>query len=513
MIRESEPQTLAAVDLGSNSFHMVVARILAGQPSMIDKLREQVQLASGLDSEMMLGKRARKRALACLERFGQRIRDLDQACVRAVATNTLRVARNARTFLADAEAALGHPIEIVSGREEARLIYLGVSHGLPGIDEDRLVVDIGGGSTECILGHGFDTVTARSIPIGCVSYTRRFFDDGRLRASRFEKAITAARLKLRDYEENFAGAQWQSAFGSSGTIRSVGRVLELCRGDTSITPKGLDWLTEQLVDAGHVDRIDLDGLKPERAPVIAGGIAVLRAILDSFGVQELGVAGGAMREGVIYDLLGRLQHEDVRDRTIHLFQERFHVDKAQAQRVEESAVEFLRAVEGPWKLEGSEPVRFLGWAARLHEIGLAVSFDQYTRHGAYLIENTDMPGFSRDDQTLLALLIRSHRGKLRRSHFKRMPARTRRTAIRLTTLLRIAVRLHRHRSSEPRPEIKFRPFAHRLVMEFPKGWLGDHPMTRVDIEKEAVRLAPLGFQLEVRDRSSSGKKSASRRAK
>jgi exopolyphosphatase/guanosine-5'-triphosphate,3'-diphosphate pyrophosphatase len=219
-----------------------------------------------------------------------------------------------------------------------------------------------------------------------------------------------------------------------------------------------------------------------------------------------------MREGVIYDLLGRLQHEDVRDRTIHLFQERFHVDTAQARRVEETATDFLASLAAPWKLDGPEPIRFLAWAARLHEIGLAVSFDEYTRHGAYLIENTDMPGFSRDDQVLLALLIRSHRGKLRRSHFKRMPGRTRRMAIRLTVLLRIAVRLHRHRSAEPRPAITFRPYAHRLVMEFPQGWLDAHAMTRLDLEKEAVRLAPLGFQLEVRDQTPAPGKRSTRQA-
>jgi len=499
VIRESEPQTLAAIDLGSNSFHMVVARILAGQPSMIDKLREQVQLASGLDREMMLRKGARKRALACLERFGQRIREIDPDCVRAVATNTLRVARNARTFLAEAEAALGHPIEVVSGREEARLIYLGVAHSLPGVDEDRIVVDIGGGSTECILGRGFEPRVARSIPMGCVSYTRRFFEDGRLRPARFEKAVTAARLKLRDNEELFAGDRWQTAVGSSGTIRAVGQVLDACRGDALITPDGLDWLTKQMIEAGHVDDFALDGLKPERAPILAGGVAVLHALFESFDIKQLAVSHGAMREGVIYDLLGRLQHEDVRDRTIRLFQERFHVDIDQARRVEDTAAHFLTSVAESWKLDGPEAMRFLGWAARLHEIGLAVSFDQYTHHGAYLIENTDMPGFSRDDQALLALLIRSHRGKLRRSHFKRMPGRTRRAAIRLTALLRIAFRLHRHRSAKPRPAITFRPFRHRLVMEFPTGWLERHPMTRLDLEKEALRLAPLGFQLEAVD--------------
>ena len=500
MIRETDTRTLAAIDLGSNSFHMVVARTIAGQPSMIDKIREQVQLASGLDAENCLRRGARRRALACLERFGQRIRDLDPDSVRAVGTNTLRVARNARTFLAEAEAALGHPIEIVSGREEARLIYLGVSHSLAATEEDRLVVDIGGGSTECILGRGFEPREVRSIPMGCVSYTRRFFEDGRMKRGAFDHARTAARLKLRDLEEQFGSDNWTSAVGSSGTIRAVGQVLTDALGATAITPDGLDWLRSHLIDARHTGDISLAGLSAERAPVFAGGVAVLSAVLEAFGIEQLAVSPGAMREGVIYDLLGRLQHEDVRDRTIRVFQDRFHVDSAQAERVEQTALRFLSSVASAWKLRGSKPKRFLSWAARLHEIGLAVSFDQYSRHGAYLIENTDMPGFSSDDQTRLSLLIRSHRGKLRRATFKRLPPRSRRPAMRLTALLRLAVRLHRNRSPDPLPEIELSAESNTLTMRLPREWLDAQPLTRVDLEKEALRLGPLGVELEIGNR-------------
>jgi exopolyphosphatase/guanosine-5'-triphosphate,3'-diphosphate pyrophosphatase len=497
MARRKLPDTLAAIDLGSNSFHMVVARVAAGQPEIIDRLREPVQVAEGLDRELNLSKKARRRALECLERFGQRIRDLAPQGVRAVGTNTLRIAKNSRDFLEAAEAALGHTIEIVSGWEEARLIYLGVSHTLAEDDGNRLVVDIGGGSTECILGRRFETLHARSLDMGCVSYSRRFFPDGVIRGKDLDDAVMAAHLNLRGEEEVFSGRHWSTAVGSSGTIRAVEQVLVANGERAGITREGLEWLAAEIVAAGHVKRLDFEGLKAERAPVLPGGVAILAALFERFEISELAVSRGAMRDGVLFDLLGRLQHEDVRDRTIRSFQDRFHVDEGQAQRVERTALELLAQVAKPWKLDSDEAARFLSWAARLHEIGLAVSFTGYAEHGAYLISNTDMPGFSRDDQALLALLIAAHRGKPkpRRRAFETPPGRARKMATRLTTLLRLAVRLHRGRSSlEPAtPTLRLRDGI--LTLEFAKGWLAAHPMTRKDLEREAEQLAGLGVEL------------------
>jgi len=498
MIKRKVPETLAAIDLGTNSFHMVVARVSAGQPVIIDRLREQVQLGAGLDAESILVKSVQRRALKCLARFGQRIRDVAPEGVRAVGTNALRVARNAREFLEAAEQALGHEIEVVSGWEEARLIHLGVSHSLARVQGNRLVIDIGGGSTECILGRGFDTLHARSLPMGCVSYTRRFFEDGSIRRKAFEEAVLTARLELRGVAGPFREKQWTNAVGSSGTIRSVAQVLEAHRGDRAITLDGLQWLQQQLVSAGHMDALEFEGLKRERAPVFPGGVAVLTALFQGLGIDRLSVSSGALREGVMFDLLGRLQQEDVRDRTIRLFQSRFHIDVEQAARVEQTALAFLEQVADTWDLAKPRPARFLSWAARLHEIGLAVSFDQYARHGAYLIENTDMPGLSRDDQTLLAVLVGSHRGKLRRRTFKMLPGRTRAMAKRLTALLRLAVRMHRGRHAKVTPDVAFLAADRGLTLQFPRGWLAKHPLTRRDLQKETGRLQSLGIQLEAR---------------
>lgn len=494
------PETLAAIDVGSNSFHMVVARVAAGQPEIIDRLREQVQLAAGLDAELNLSKKARRRALRCLERFGQRIRDLAPHGVRAVGTNTLRVARDSREFLEAAEAALGHTIEIVSGWEEARLIYLGVSHTLAEDDGHRLVIDIGGGSTECILGRRFETLHARSLDMGCVGYSRRFFPDGTIRRRDFDDAILAAQLNLQGEEEVFSGGHWDTAVGSSGTVRAVEQVLAANGEQAGITREGLEWLIGEIVAAGHVDELDFEGLKAERAPVLPGGVAILAALFERFGIEQLAVSRGAMRDGVLFDLLGRLQHEDVRDRTIRTFQERFHVDEEQAQRVERTALALLDQVAKAWQLDADEAARFLSWAARLHEIGLAVSFAGYAEHGAYLIRNTDLPGFSRDDQALLALLVAAHRGKpkpLRRA-LEKPPAHASKLAARLTTLLRLAVRLHRGRSSEVPVAPTLRVQDRTLTLGFEKGWLAAHPMTRKDLEREVERLAGLGVKLKVK---------------
>jgi exopolyphosphatase/guanosine-5'-triphosphate,3'-diphosphate pyrophosphatase len=492
------PESLAAVDLGSNSFHMVVARAVGGEPVIVDRLREQVQLAAGLDEDKEVRPEAWQRALECLARFGQRIREFPAIGVRAVATNTLRDARNARELLETAEAALGYPIEIISGTEEARLIYLGVSHTLAEEFERRLVVDIGGGSTECILGERFEPVLVDSFEMGCVGYSRRFFEGGAITPERFDDAVLAARLELRTIERRFRGRAWSSAAGASGTIRAVEEILRANGwAKRGITAPGLDRLRERLLDAEHVDELDIPGLKKERAPVFPGGLAILVAVFEGLEIARMEAASGALREGVLFDLLGRLQHEDARDRTIALFQKRYHVDEEQAERVERTALGFLAQVAAPWQMEEEEAGPFLSWAARLHEIGLAVSYSGHHRHGAYLVANSDMAGFSRDNQNLLATLIRAHRRKIRRGMFRDLPRRQRHLAKRLAVILRLAVRFHRERSAEPRPEIRLDAGPETLRVLLPEGWLDGHPLTRTDLEAEADRVAAIGLTLSV----------------
>jgi exopolyphosphatase/guanosine-5'-triphosphate,3'-diphosphate pyrophosphatase len=494
----SSPESLAAVDLGSNSFHMVVARLVDSEPAMIDRIREQVQLRAGLDADRRLTRDARDRALACLDRFGQRLRGMPGAHVRVVGTNTLRRAKNAAEFLEEAEAALGHPIEILSGAEEARLIYLGVSHTSAAEEGSRLVVDIGGGSTECILGVKFEPRYFQSLEMGCVSFTQAFFPDGSITRKRFDEAETAARLELRRHQRKFRQKGWGSAFGASGTIRAVRDVLRANEwSEAGITPDGLKRLRRELLDAGHVDRIELDGLKGERAPVFAGGVAILTSVFSSLKLERMEVSSGALREGVLYDLMGRLRHEDVRDRTIRQFEERYRVDTRQANLVEGTALEAFDQAAAAWGLEGTEARRFLGWAARLHEIGLTVSYEKHHRHGAYLVANSDMPGFSRNDQALLSSIIASHRRRIRRGVFDGLSDRADAVARRLTLLLRLAVRFHRTRDWRHAPEFHVEASKDGLAVVCDGEWLAAHPMTRRDLEVEAEHAADLGVELRI----------------
>lgn len=493
------PHTVAAIDLGSNSFHMIVAGMRAGEPSILDRIREQVQIAAGLDDKGRLDDAAQERALGCLLRFRQRLADLRATSVRAVGTSTLRAARD-RGFLDRARDALGHPIEIISGAEEARLVYLGVAHTLADDQGSRLVVDIGGGSTECILGERFEAIEAHSMAMGCVSFSRRFFPGGVIAKDGFRQAVLATRLELRTVVRRFHDIGWTSAVGSSGTIRAVSSVLRECgwaRG--SITHAGLVELRRALVAARKADPAALPGLKPERASVFAGGVAVLTGVFESLGLEEMIWSSGALREGVLYDLLGRIRHEDVRERTLRALQERYHVDRAQAARVERTALRLLRQVDEAWDLRGERPAKFLAWAAQLHEVGLAVSYTHHHRHGAYLLENSDMPGFSTDDQRLLAALVGGHRRKPAEGVLADADDERRLAALRLTVLLRLAALLNRGRSPRPRPKVRLTARKKTLSVAFPPGWFASHPLTRVDLDEETRWLAGAGVTLETVD--------------
>lgn len=489
-------EVLAAVDLGSNSFHMLIARVVQGELHILDRMRETVRLAAGLDENKRITKEARDRALLCLQRFGQRVAELPQGSVRAVGTNTLRRAANARGFLRRAREALGHPIEVLPGREEARLIYLGVAHDISDDAGRRLVVDIGGGSTECILGERFEPLLTDSLHMGCVSFSNEFFPGGSLDRERFRAAEIGARLEMQSIERSYRAEGWDEAVGSSGTINAIAEILRLSGWEKgSVTRDGLRRLRKAMVAAGHVSRLELPGLAPDRVPVLAGGVAILTAIFDSLGVEEMRTSSFALREGLLYDLLGRIRHEDVRDRTIRRFGEVYHVDHEQSTRVERTALRLLQQVAEAWALDEELAKRFLVWAARLHEIGLAISYSGYHKHGAYLIEHSDMPGFSREDQALLATLVRLHRRKLDKALFREPPTFRTRLALRLVVLLRLSVLLNHSRRPEAVPNVRLEGEDNRLLVHFPKGWLEDHSLARADLEAETEALLAVGFEL------------------
>ncbi|CAK0768688.1 Exopolyphosphatase [Gammaproteobacteria bacterium] len=494
-------KTMAAVDLGSNSFHMIIARVVEGGLHTLDRMREMVRLGGGLDAEGNLDNASRIRAIHCLERFGQRLRGMPPGSVRAVGTNTLRQARNASAFLRQAREALGHPIEIIAGREEARLIYLGVSHSLPDTPNNRLVIDIGGGSTELIIGESFEPKHRESLVMGCVSYSLRFFSQGILSPSAMRAAETAAAQELQVIRPKYRNIGWQTAIGSSGTINAIQDILRANRwSNDGITLQGLQTLRQALLAAGNLAALNLPGLQPERVPVLPGGVAILLAIFECLDIKQLTVSDGALREGLLYDLLGRLLDEDVRDRTIRALIRRYHVDLPQARRVERTALALLAqgGRGNSYTLPADEHHHMLSWAALLHELGLTIAHSGYHRHGAYVVDNSDMPGFSRPEQQFLAALIRGHRRRLPMELFEALPEGRFEAAWRLCVLLRLAVLLHRSRSHDttlPELNIHFKPDKRSLRLSFPEGWMDCNPLTQADLNEEVMYLKAAGIKL------------------
>lgn len=489
---------MAAVDLGSNSFHMVVARASHGQLAIVDRLREMVRLASGLNAYGYLDNASQDRALACLRRFGQRLRDMHADQVRVVGTNTLRRARNSEAFLSAAEEALGHPVEVISGMEEARLIYLGVAHHVDGREGANLVVDIGGGSTELIIGEGYEPKRLESLWIGCVGLSQKHFPGGRLSRKRFDRARLDVRLELRPIAASFQRAGWSQAIGSSGTIRSAGEIAEkLGLVDGGITARAVETLIERMVSARRVDDLKLPGLGPERAPVFPGGMAILVEILRNFSIEQMSISDGALREGLLYDLLGRMRHEDARELSIRAFQRRFHVDEEQAERVEATAVTLFDMVAKSWSLNEPWYRLLLTWAARLHEVGLDISHSKYHLHGAYLLANADLPGFVRLEQQLLAALIGAHRRKLEANVLGDVPAPWQPVLFKLIVLLRLAVLLNRSRSPVVLPRFELTATKQELDLSFPRAWLAENPLTQADLIQEQTWLLESGFELRV----------------
>ncbi|HWX81431.1 MAG TPA: Ppx/GppA phosphatase family protein [Steroidobacteraceae bacterium] len=496
--RRVVPDVLAAVDLGSNSFHMVVARYSHGQLVILDRLREMVRLAAGLGDSGRLDDAATDRALRCLERFGQRLRAMRADGVRVVGTNALRRARRKRWFLERARAALGHPIEIISGLEEARLIYSGVAHTSPMSPDKRLVIDIGGGSTEAVIGQGFDPLLLESLSVGCVGLSASYFDDGRISAKRLERARTAVRLELEPIQEAYRKLGWLQAFGSSGTVRVIGDVLHSLNPEAPhITLDNLNGLAERVIAAGHVDELDLPEVDAERAPVFPAGLAILLEVVENFGIDRVRVAEGAMREGLLYDLMGRFTNEDARVRSVRAMEKRYQIDVTQAERVELTAVALLEQVESEWGLEDPLAELVLRWAARLHETGLDIAHSKYHRHSAYLLENADMPGFPREEQQLLAALVGGHRRQLSFESLEDLLPPWDRLAEFLIVLLRLAVLLHRGRSPQPLPEVRLSAKGRNLTLELPPRWIKEHPLTLEDLQQEQQYLKDAGFRLSI----------------
>lgn len=489
-------ESYAAVDLGSNSFHMIVANYNNNRLQVIDRLKEMVRLASGLDNNNYLTDESIEKAIKCLQRFGQRIREIPRTNVRIVGTNTLRKARNGNILLARAYEALGHPIDIISGREEARLIYQGVSHSIYNKHDKRLVIDIGGGSTELILGQGFEPHKMESLYMGCVSVSQHYFTEGEITAKKMRNATLFARQELESLEALYKKSGWDSVIGSSGSILSINDVVN-SQGwsDGGITMSSLNEVKQTLISIGNVAAINFEGLSEDRRPVFAGGVAILSAVFEALKIKQISVSEGALREGLLHDMIGRLLDEDIRDKTIKELAQRYSVDIEQAVRIKDSVTQIFNKVNDTWGLAKKPDLKILKWAALIHEIGMSIAHAQYHHHGAYLISHSDLPGFSNQEQNKLSLLIRSHRRKFPGDELLSIPEQDRGKVSHLCITLRLAVLMNRSRFCTSLPKIVITAKSNELKLVFPDNWLQDHPLTQADLETEAEYLQEIGFKL------------------
>ncbi|KXW56174.1 exopolyphosphatase [Ferrovum sp. PN-J185] len=487
---------IAAIDLGSNSFRLEVARVVNGQLYTLDALKETIRLAAGLKEDKTLDHTSQQRALNCLKRFSERIRGLPAGAVRVVGTNTLRVAKNATQFLRQAEAILGVPIEIIAGHEEARLIYIGVSHFLPRSNEKRLVVDIGGGSTEFIIGQRYRPLVVESLYMGCVTYSSRFFPEAKVSHKAFKQAELAAATECQVLKKQFGGHQWQVAVGSSGTAKALTELLEQNGFPAGlITRKGLEFLKERLIAAGDTYNLKLPGLKSDRIPVLAGGLAIMLSIFKELAITEMVTTDCGLREGVLYEMLGRIEHqEDIRVTTVNEFAQRYHTDSAQALRVKQLALKLFKQLVD--KENYQRYALYLGWAAQLHEIGLSIAHAGYHRHAAYIIDNADMPGFSKQEQAIVGGLLQAQRGRLT----KVQPRVTNDIGWSMILALRLAVLIHRDRRQLSEPIMRLSPNTKGYALTISARWLQHNPLSAANLTIESEHWSELGKSLVVRNK-------------
>lgn len=485
---------IAAVDLGSNSFRLQLARIDDGHILFQDSLREAVRLGAGLGKDKCLDEAAQTRAIDCLKRFGERLRGFPPQAVRAVATNTFRVARNSAQLLKEAQAALGFPIEIIAGREEARMIFVGVSRSLPPAEHKRLVIDIGGGSTEFIIGAGIAPMKMESLYMGCVSYSLRFFPEGKISAGNLHKAEIAAAAEIQDIRKHFSAGHWQEAVGSSGTARALGEIIRLnglsTLDDGAITRGGLAKLREIMIKAKDSKKLELDGLTADRAAVLPGGLAIMTAAFDALDIDRMITVSTALREGVLYELVGRLHHHDTREATVRSFMHRYHVDREQAKRVQALALRLLAQVSDTLSMDEDSARQYLIWAAKLHEIGISIAHNGFHKHSAYIIENADMSGFSNMEQATLGMLLRAQRRSLGKVS---LPSADDDRCV-LVLILRLAILFHRNRLADNTAQLKLSRGKGGFQLHIQPGWLEDNPLTAAELDSEIAYWDDIGIK-------------------
>jgi exopolyphosphatase/guanosine-5'-triphosphate,3'-diphosphate pyrophosphatase len=469
----------AAVDLGSNSFHMIIARINDDRLEVIDRVKDMVQLARGIKRDGHLSMEAQERALSCLARFAERLRDIPRHQIRAVGTKTLRSAEGSKQFIKAAEQALGVPIQIISGYEEARLVYSGLAHSVTNDHSRRLVVDIGGGSTEVIIGQDYDAQKLESLSMGCVTCTEKFFAGGaKVTTGTFRKAYLGACTKLEEIRKPYLKAGWDIAYGTSGTIRAIADLLQQKDGGAIITSASLEWLSREICN----NKSRLAELPALRKTVFPAGVAILKAVFDQLRIEKMHVGDAALKEGLLNDIIGRFSDDDARQLTVMKLISQYKVDTDQAERVQKCAMTMWKQIDGPI-LPGVSRTKILGWAALLHEIGMSISHSSHHHHGYYILRNSDLAGFGRYEQYILANLVRSHRKGLYTNKFEEMDEQTMTALIPLIVCLRLAVLINRRRE-DITVKPKLTRDGRKYQLKLGKRWLSDHPLTLDGLEQE-----------------------------
>ncbi len=488
---------VAALDMGSNSFHLVVARIVAGSVQILHRVKQKVRLADGLGKDGMLSDAAMQRGLDTLKVIAESLQDFEADNVRVVATHTLRKASNAKAFLNAAKKVFPFPIEVISGAEEARLIYQGVAH-TNHQQGQRLVVDIGGGSTEFVIGEGFETKILRSLQMGCVSYTNRFFKQGEINNKAFNKAITCAQQELEMIDKKYQQIGWNTCIGTSGTIKTIIELasrLDNCNLASQVCLTDLKTLKALCCAAGSSENLQLDGLSEDRRPVFAAGLAILIGIFKSLNIEQMQFSPDALREGLLYEMQDHLTHPDIRQRSAESLATRYDVDVEQAKRVLNTTMQLYDQVSKPWKIANKEFKSLLGWAALLHEVGMQINSRGIQRHSGYILQNIELPGFGQEQQNLLATLVRFHRKKIKLAEIPEFILIRQEQVYKLIALLRLAVLLNIKRQDGILPKFSLSAQANQLQLTFPKDWLAKKPVFSADLEQERDYLNELGLTL------------------
>lgn len=493
---QPQKNVYAVIDLGSNSFHMLIAKSIAGGLQTIGRVKRKVRLAAGLDENNVLSTEAMQRGWECLALFAERLQDIPQKNITIVATATLRLASNADVFKHKAEQILGHKINVISGELEAKTIYKGVAH-TSACSGKQLVIDIGGASTEVVIGQGFDALHYKSLHMGCVTFLERYFKDQKLSNENFAAAIKAASEVVAEIVDEYQATGWQIASGASGTVQAIQEIMVAQNQDELLTLDKLLAIKEQSVQFETIADLELPGLSEERRLVFVSGLAILIALFESLDIKQMGLARGALREGVLYSMVPELHNHDIRKRTVDGLMNRYHVDQKQACRVAQLAEQLAKSVMGQWQSIDENAIALLRTVAKLHEIGLLIEYKLYHKHTAYIIENTDMPGFSQSEHKLITAVASEHRADLIKNNFAHLGCHQL-LAECLTRVVRIAVILSMRRQDDVLPAIDLSVNENTLTLTFDGDWLKYHPLMASELQLESKLQAKVGWKLIVK---------------